>query len=62
MGLQEEKAILFPQTASEEAIKKTALQDVNGVPDPGGQASGPGRGEYLCVFWMKLLSSNPDGP
>ena len=27
-----------------------------------GRPAGPGRGGYLCVFWMKLLSSNPDGP
>ena len=27
-----------------------------------GRPAGPGRGECLCVFWMKLLSSNPDGP
>lgn len=27
-----------------------------------GRPEGPGGGECLCVFWMKLLSSNPDGP
>lgn len=41
----------LPEVASEEVIKKTALQDVYGVPDPGGQACRAWQGRVcVCVL------------
>lgn len=61
MGVQEAKAI-FLRLLLRRLLKRQLYRTFIAFLILEGRTAGPGRGECLCVFWMKLLSSNPDGP
>lgn len=61
MGVQEAKAI-FLRLLLRRLLKRQLYRTFIVFLILEGRPAGPGRGECLCGFWMKLLSSNPDGP
>lgn len=61
VGLQEEKAILL-RLLLRRLLKRQLYRTFIVFLILESRPAGPGWGECLCVFWMKLLSSNPDGP